>query len=62
MMTWHADMVFLFYFILLAMSASNMPTVHIVCHICIFYYSVDSRDQNKNDFLKSMTNLGVKST
>ena len=58
-MTWHADVVF--YFILLATSSSNMPTIHSVCHVCIFCYWVDDRDQNKNDFLKSGTDLGVKS-
>ena len=57
-MTWHAEVVF--YFILLAISASNMQTVHLVCHICIFSYWVDDKDQNKNDFLKSGTDLGVK--
>ena len=58
-MTWHAEVAF--YFILLATSASNMSTMHSVCHICIFCYWVGDKDQNKNDFLKSETDLGVKS-
>ena len=58
-MIWHAEVVF--YFILLVTSASNMQTVYSVCHVCIFCYWVDDRDQNKNDFLKSRTELRVKS-
>ena len=47
--------------ILLATLAYNMPTKHSVCHLRFFCYWVDDKDQNKNDFLKSETNLGVKS-
>ena len=36
-----------------------MSTVHYVCHVCIFCYWDDGRDQNKNDFLKSGTDLEV---
>ena len=34
--------------------------MHSVCPVCIFCYWGDDKDQNKNDFLKSGTNLGVK--
>ena len=53
--------------ILLATLAYNMPTVQSICHVCIFYYWVDSRDQNKifffPDFIdwpRSKINLGTK--
>ena len=47
--------------ILLATSASNMPPIHFFCHLRFFCYWVDGRGQNKNDFLKSRTDLGAKS-
>ena len=55
-----ADVVFI-NVILIATSASNMPPMHSVCHLRFFCYRVDGRDQNKNDYMKSGTNLGAKS-
>ena len=55
-----ANMVFI-NVILLATLASNMPPIHFVCHLRFFCYWVDGRGQNKNDFLKSRTDLGAKS-
>ena len=46
--------------ILLATSTFSVHTVYSVCHIRFFYYWLDSRDQNKNDFLKLGTDLGAK--
>ena len=39
----------------------RQQTIYSVCHVCIFCYQVDGKDQNKKDFLKSGMNLGVKS-
>jgi len=50
-----------FIIILLATSAFTVHTVHSVCHLRFFCYWVDGKDQNKNDFLKLGTDLGVKS-
>ena len=50
-----------FIIILLEISTSSQQTVHSICHVCIFCYWGDSRDQNKNDFLKLGTDLGAKS-
>ena len=47
--------------ILMATSALCQQAGHFVCHLRFFCYWVDGRDQNKNDFLKSGTDLGVKS-
>ena len=47
--------------ILLAISASNMPPMHSVCHFRFFCYWVDGNDHFKNDFKKSRTDLGAKS-
>ena len=55
-----ADVVFIDV-ILLAISASNMPPMHSVCHLRFFCYWVDGEDKNKKDFLKSGTDVGVKS-
>ena len=55
-----ADVVFV-NVILLATLASNMPPIHFICHLRFFYYWVDGKGQNKNDFLKSGSDLGVKS-
>ena len=55
-----ADVVFI-NVILIATSASNMPPMHSVCHLRFFCYRVDGRDQNKNDYMKSGTDLGAKS-
>ena len=38
-----------------------MPPMYSVCHFRFFYYWVDNKDQNKNDFLKLGTDFGVKS-
>ena len=38
-----------------------MHTMYSVCNLRFFCYWFDSRNQNKNDFLKLGTNLGAKS-
>ena len=50
-----------FIIILLTTLASNMPTLHSVCHVCIFSYWVDSMDQNEHGFSFSDTKVGMKS-
>ena len=48
-------------YILLDMSVYNMSTVNFVCQVCIFYYWVNGREQNKIDKHISRTNLEAKS-
>ena len=43
------------------MSAPCQQLGHSVCHVIGFHYLDDGRDQFKNDFKKSMTDLGAKS-
>jgi len=47
--------------ILLAISVSNMPPMHFVCHLRFFCYRVDGKNHFKNDLKKSMTDLEAKS-
>ena len=46
--------------ILMATSVPCQQAGHSVCHLRFFYYWVNGRDQNKNDFLKSGIDLGAK--
>jgi len=49
MLTWHFLMPnnFFYLFILMAMSAFSVPTVHSVCHVCIFRLWCNDRDKNE---------------
>ena len=59
---WHLKMTNNFFnIILLATSAFTVHTVYSICHLRFFCYQLDGWDQNKNDFLKLGTDLGVKS-
>ena len=44
-----------------ATSALRQQPGHSICHVIGFHYLDDGRDQFKNDFKKSRTDLGAKS-
>ena len=47
--------------ILMATSAPCQQAGYSICHVEVFSYWIDGRNQNKIDFLISRTDLGAKS-